>query len=78
MARPSEEWAKRASGLLRAEVARRNLSHRELVERLAAIGVKESETNVSNKLARGTFTAAFMLQCMRAIGCQTIRLDAED
>jgi hypothetical protein len=78
MARPSEEWQNRVRGLLRAELARRDVSHRELVERLAAIGVRESESNISNKLARGTFTAAFLVQCMEAIGCRTIHLDRDD
>jgi len=78
MARPSQEWQHRVSGLLRAEVARRNLSYRELVERLAAIGVKESESNIANKLNRGTFTAAFLVQCLDAMGCRTLRLSEDD
>lgn len=78
MARPSQEWQQRVSGLLRAEVARRNLSYRELVERLAQIGVKESESNIANKLARGTFTAAFMIQCLDAIGCRVLRLKEDE
>jgi hypothetical protein len=78
MARPSEEWQNRVKGLLRAELARRDVTNRKLVERLAAIGVEESESNISNKLARGTFTAAFFFQCMEAIGCRTIHLDRDD
>ena len=35
-----------------------------LSERLAAIGVKESERNLSNKIGRGTFSAVFLFQCM--------------
>jgi hypothetical protein len=78
MARPSQEWQKRVSGLLRAEIARRNLSYRELVEKLAEIGVHESESNIANKFARGTFTAAFMVQCLDAIGCRVLRLREDD
>jgi hypothetical protein len=78
MARPTQEWQNRTRGLLRAELARRNVSNRELVERLAEIGVKESEKNVSNKLVRGTFTAAFMIQCLDAIGCRVLRLKEDD
>ena len=74
MARASHEWRNRTRGLLRAELARRNVSNRQLVELLAAIGVTESEKNVSNKLVRGTFTAAFMIQCLDAIGCRVLRL----
>jgi hypothetical protein len=78
MARPTKEWQNRTRGLLRAELARRNVSIRELVERLIAIGVKESEKNVSNKLVRGTFNAVFMIQCLDAIGCRVLRLKEDD
>jgi hypothetical protein len=78
MARPAVEWQKRVRGLLKAELARRDISYRELVDRLGAIGVKESEQNIANKLSRGTFTAAFLIQCMDAIGCRTIYLDRDN
>ena len=78
MARPSQEWQERVSGLLRSELARRNLSYRELVEKLDEIGVKESESNIANKLARGTFTAAFFVQCLDAIGCRLLRVREEE
>ncbi len=78
MARPPQEWQNRVRGLLRAELARRDVSYRVLVERLAAIGVKESEQNIANKLSRGTFTAAFFVACLDAIGCRTLRLDPDD
>lgn len=75
MARPAIEWQRRVRGLLKAELARRDISYRELVDLLGAIGVKESEQNIANKLSRGTFTAAFMVQCLDAINCRTLRLD---
>jgi hypothetical protein len=75
MARPSQEWQNRVRGLLKAELARRDVSYGDLVERLAQMGIKESEQNIANKLSRGTFTAAFLIQCLTAIGCRTLRLD---
>ena len=42
---------------------------------LAALGVREDEKNVRNKLSRGKFTAAYLLQCLEAIGAQSLRLD---
>jgi hypothetical protein len=42
-----------------------------------AIGVKDTEKNVINKIARGGFTAAFFLQCMEAIGVQNIHLNGD-
>ena len=78
MVRPSEQWQQRVRGLLKAELARRDVTYTELVSRLAAIGVKETEQNIANKLSRGTFTAAFFVQCLDAIGCRTLRLDADE
>jgi hypothetical protein len=78
MARPPEEWQNRVRGLLKAELARRDVSYRELVERLAAMGIKESEQNIANKLSRGTFTAVFLVQCLDAIGCRNLRLREVD
>ena len=55
------KWEARAKGLLKAELKRRGVSYAQLVEKLAAIGVTETEPNIRNKLARGKFTAVFML-----------------
>jgi len=69
------DWEVRAKGLLKAELKRRGVTYQDLVAKLAAIGVEESEPNIRNKLARGKFTAVFMLQCLEAIGAREIRLD---
>lgn len=50
------------------------MTYAGLVEKLAAIGVDEKEANVRNKLSRGKFTAAFLLQCLSAIGVSTLQL----
>ncbi len=68
------EWEARAKGLLKAELKRRAVSYAQLVEKLAAIGVSETEPNIRNKLARGKFTAVFMLQCLEAVGATSLRL----
>jgi len=54
---------------------RRNVSYGQLVEKLAAIGVVDSEPNMRNKLSRGKFKAVFLIQCLTAIGSNTVRLD---
>jgi hypothetical protein len=69
------DWEARAANLLKAELKRRGVTYAQLVERLAAIGVDEKEVNIRNKLSRGKFTAAFMLQCLGAIGCTNLRLE---
>jgi hypothetical protein len=68
------DWEGRVKGLLKAELKRRGVTYADLVEKLAAIGVEETEPNVRNKLSRGKFTAVFMLQCFDAIGVQQVRL----
>jgi hypothetical protein len=68
------EWEARVKGLLKAELKRRNVSYAQLVEKLAAIGVQESEPNIRNKLSRGKFTAVFLIQCLQAIGVSSIQI----
>ena len=70
-----KDWQERTKGILKAELKRKGLSYRDLAERLSAIGVRESETNIKNKISRGGFTAVFLLQCLTAIGAKDIRLD---
>ena len=69
------DWTAYTKGLLRAEMAKRQITYRILTEKLAAIGVNETEANVRNKIARGGFTAVFFVQCLAALGVQTVRLD---
>ena len=71
------DWTAYTKGLLRAEMARRQMTHRMLTEKLTAIGVEETEANVRNKIARGSFTAVFFVQCLTAIGAKHIRLDED-
>lgn len=68
------EWEARVKGLLKAELKRHNVSYAQLVDKLAEIGVVDSEPNIRNKLSRGKFTAVFLLQCMEAIGAKELRL----
>lgn len=70
-----KDWEDQAKGLLKAELKRRNVSYAQLVDKLAEIGVVDSEPNVRNKLSRGKFTAVFLLQCLEAVGSTSLRLD---
>lgn len=71
----SKDWQAKVKGLLRAELARRQLSYADLAERLRAIGVKEDPWNIKNKIGRGSFTAVFFFECMEAVGVQTLHLN---
>jgi len=46
-----------------------------LVDKLAAVGVAETEPNIRNKLARGKFTAVFLLSVMAAIEVTDLKLN---
>lgn len=70
-----DAWAEHAKALLKSELKRKNVGYRELAERLTAMGIPETERNIANKISRGGFTAAFLLQCFTAIGSKTVRLD---
>ena len=70
---PDKEWSDRVKGILKAELKRRNVSYKQLAERLEEMGVHDSERNINNKISRGGFTAVFFVQCLNAIGCQTLR-----
>ena len=69
------DWTARAKALLKAELKRRNVTYKQLAEKLTAMGSPDTERNLSNKISRGGFTAAFLLQCLAAVGVQTVRLE---
>ena len=71
---PDTEWQARVKGLLKSELKRRNVSYKELASRLEAVGIHETERNINNKISRGGFTATFFVQCLLAVGCQSVRL----
>ena len=68
-------WEVEARRILRAELARAGVGYKTLVVRLAALGIEESESNLSNKIARGKFSFVFFLQCMKAIGVDSVDID---
>lgn len=68
------EYETRAKNLLKGELKRRGLTYAQLAEKLAEIGVQENERNLNNKISRGGFTAAFLLQCLEAAGASSLRL----
>ncbi len=69
-----KEWQDRVKGILKAELKRRNISYRDLAERLEGVGIHETERNIANKIARGGFSAVFFIQCLIAIGCKELVL----
>ena len=69
-------YENQAKNILKAELKRRGITYAELAAKLTALGAKESERNIANKISRGSFTAAFFMMCMDAIGARSVSLEA--
>lgn len=69
------DWETRVANMLKAELKRQGVTYGQLVERLNAMGVDEKEVNIRNKLARGKFSAVFLVQCLEAIGLNQMRIN---
>ena len=72
--RSEEEWAQFTKGVLKAEMTRRGVTYDQLTEKLAAIGVQDTSVNIRNKVARGRFTAVFLMQVLTALGVESLHL----
>lgn len=70
-----ETYEDRAKNILKAELKRRGVTYRDLAERLREKGANENERNLANKISRGSFTTAFFLMCMEAVGAKNINLE---
>jgi hypothetical protein len=69
------DWQREARRLLQVELARKDIGYKELSRALQTVcGVDVEPKALSNKVGRGTFSFAFFLQCMRALGVDTISL----
>ena len=70
----TQEYEEKVKNLLKGELKRRGVTYGQLVEKLAVIRITETERNLNNKISRGGFSAAFLLQCLAAIGVSELRL----
>lgn len=71
------DWNEEAKRLLKSELVRRGITNEELANLLETIGVEETKTSIDSKISRGTFSAAFLLQCLNAIGCKNVAAEIE-
>lgn len=69
------DWQLEARRILKSELARRDWTYGRLVTALGKIGVEETVRSVANKLSRGTYSFAFYLQCMKAMGRSSVEID---
>lgn len=75
--RIKDPWEETAKRMLKAELVRRAVNHERLSELLDGIGVEISKSAIDSKLSRGTFSAAFLLQCLTAIECKKLTIGPE-
>ncbi|ESY89282.1 DUF6471 domain-containing protein [Mesorhizobium sp. LNHC209A00] len=68
------EYETKAKNLLKSELKRKGVTYAQLAEKLATMDIHETERNLNNKISRGGFSAAFLLQCLEAIGASSLRL----
>ncbi|MGA2886195.1 MAG: DUF6471 domain-containing protein [Halobacteriota archaeon] len=73
----TQAYEAKAKNLIKGELKRKGLTYANLAEKLAEIGVQETERNLNNKISRGGFTAAFLIQCLEAIGCKTVHIGSD-
>jgi hypothetical protein len=58
--------------LLKSELIKRGITYSHLASMLNEMGIEETKSGIDSKMSRGTFSAAFLLQCLNAIGCQQL------
>lgn len=71
----SDVWVERTKRILRGEMKRRGVGYNELAALLNDIGIPENPRNIANKVARGGFSAVFLIQCLIAMGARDVRVD---
>ncbi|MDP3740161.1 MAG: DUF6471 domain-containing protein [Hyphomonadaceae bacterium] len=68
---PEVDYSEVAKNVLKAELRRRGVTYADLA---AKLGNGENDKNLNNKIARGGFSAAFLMQCLDVIGAKAIQI----
>jgi hypothetical protein len=75
-AKNEAEIADRVSRYLKAELKRADVTYAGLADRLTKHGLKaETVDSIKSKLARGTFSATFLLAALAALELEGVRLE---
>lgn len=70
-------WTTRARNLIKGEMAHRGLDYEALAVKLKQHNIHENTANLRTKINRGTFSFAFALQVLHAIGCKSVDIDVD-
>ena len=68
------EYEEKAKALLRYAMAQKGVDLEGLADRLNDMGIEISAGGLANKISRGGFGGAFMLQCMEALDINLVAL----
>jgi len=74
MPEKEKEYADRIRRFLKAELKRAEVSYKELAERLTLHGLEETEVGIASKLARGTFSATFLVAVLAVLELEGVTL----
>lgn len=61
------EYEEKAKALIRRHLDDTGNDYASLAEKLNAMGIEITARGVENKISRGSFSAAFLMQCLDAI-----------
>lgn len=67
------EYEDKAREMVREAMRSKGVTVDQLTARLSAIGVDMSSGGVANKISRGGFSAAFLLQCLDALNSESLQ-----
>lgn len=59
-----------AKGVLKAELAKRNISYQKLAELMKERGWNLTKASIDNRMSRGSLNADFFLDALKVIGCK--------
>ncbi len=61
--------------MLKSFLARDGITYRELATRMQSAGFDETERSIANKIARGKFSFAFVLEVASVLGRENVTFD---
>jgi len=65
-------WELEARSIVKGLMGREDVNYKELAVKFEAIGLEETNTNLSNKVQGGSFSLAFFLQVLAALGVDEV------
>jgi Domain of unknown function (DUF6471) len=72
-----QKWSDKVKRILKSELVKRGISTEDLVDLLNENGIEETKSSIDSKISRGTFSAAFFMQCLYVMGCTKIEIESQ-